>query len=228
MAIDHVSITPGTGKNIAVDTIGGNEFQIVKMALGAEDALDNVVDAGQQTMSASVPVAIASDQDFVKAEDAAHVSGDKSIMALGIRDDTLAAMSGAEGDYEPLHTDSKGALWTRHSDLYLSGAATRVSKRVAVTASQTGAAVWTPSSGKKFVLTKLVYSATAAGTIQLFDGTDSGNTVVTAIMSVAANGGFAFDWPTWAPYRSSTADNVLKYTTGSGAAGSLYVEGWEE
>lgn len=105
---------------------------------------------------------------------------------------------------------------------------TRVSKRVAVSASQTGATVWDPTGGTKFVLTKLVYSATGAGTVQLFDETDSGNTVITPIMSVAANGGFVLDWPADQPYRSATADNILKYTSGSGAAGSLLVEGWEE
>lgn len=107
-------------------------------------------------------------------------------------------------------------------------ALTRVSKRVAVSASQTGATVWDPTGGTKFVLTKLAYSATVAGTIQLFDETDSGNTVIGPIMSVAQNGDFAFDWPPDAPYRSAADDNILKYTSGSGTTGSLYVEGWEE
>lgn len=228
MAIEYVSITPGAGKNIAVDTIGGNEFQIVKLGLGAEDALDNVVDAGQQTMAASVPVVVASDQDFVKAEDAAHSSGDKGIMALAVYKDTPASQA-AEGDYHPLLTDAKGALWVRIEDTSYDGTAGRyrVSKRVAVTASQT-AAVWTPQSDKRFVLRKLVYSATAAGTVQLYDQTDSGNTVITPIMSIAANGGFVMEWPTDWPYRSAAANNVLKYTSGAGAAGSIYVEGWEE
>ena len=45
-----------------------------------------------------------------KAEDAAHASGDVGVMMLAVRDDTLAAFSGAEGDYEPLHTEANGAL----------------------------------------------------------------------------------------------------------------------
>lgn len=46
-----------------------------------------------------------------KAEDAIHASGDVGVMMLAIRDDTCGATSGAEGDYEPLHTDDTGRLW---------------------------------------------------------------------------------------------------------------------
>ena len=46
-----------------------------------------------------------------KAEDVAHASGDTGVMALAIRDDTLAAVSGTELDYEPLHTTGLGGLW---------------------------------------------------------------------------------------------------------------------
>ena len=47
-----------------------------------------------------------------KAEDAAHSSGDTGVFVLAVRDDTIGATSGTEGDYEALHTDSQGALWT--------------------------------------------------------------------------------------------------------------------
>lgn len=39
--------------------------------------------------------------DIVKAEDAAHSSGDKGIMALAVRSDTTAAKAGTDGDYAP-------------------------------------------------------------------------------------------------------------------------------
>jgi hypothetical protein len=48
-----------------------------------------------------------------KAEDAAHASGDTGVYVLAVRDDAIAAHSGTDGDYESLHTDSVGALWTR-------------------------------------------------------------------------------------------------------------------
>ncbi len=48
--------------------------------------------------------------ELAKAEDAAHVSGDKGIMALGVRKDTAVAL-GADGDYQPPIFDSTGKLW---------------------------------------------------------------------------------------------------------------------
>lgn len=47
-----------------------------------------------------------------KAEDAPHSSGDVGVMSLVVRNDTLAALSGLDGDYSPLQVDSLGALYT--------------------------------------------------------------------------------------------------------------------
>jgi len=49
--------------------------------------------------------------NLVLLEDAAHSDQDPGIQMLAIRDDTLNARSGAENDYEPLHTNANGALW---------------------------------------------------------------------------------------------------------------------
>jgi len=65
MAIEHVSVTEGAGKDIAVDTVGGVEYQIIKIALGAEDAMDIVLDSAQQTMANSLPVVLASNQTVI-------------------------------------------------------------------------------------------------------------------------------------------------------------------
>ncbi len=68
---------------------------------------------GQALSAASIPVVLASDQDFVKAEDAAHVSGDKGIMSLSVRRDTAASGAGTAGDYATLNTDANGRLYTQ-------------------------------------------------------------------------------------------------------------------
>jgi len=48
-----------------------------------------------------------------KREDDPHVSLDVGVMSLAIRDDTpSAAVSGVTGDYEPLHVDANGALYS--------------------------------------------------------------------------------------------------------------------
>ena len=105
---------------------------------------------------------------------------------------------------------------------------TRISLRVAIAAGgTTGGTVWDPAGGKKFCLTKLIVCCSATGTVQFFDGTDSGNTVIGPIVSLAANGGWSETWPMDMPYLSATADNLLKFTSSAAFAGSVYVEGWE-
>jgi hypothetical protein len=105
---------------------------------------------------------------------------------------------------------------------------TRISKRVAITASATGTTIWDPTTGWRFVLTMLWVSAKTAGDIEIFDATDSGNTVVSPIVTLNVGGGFVIQWPKDWPYRSAAVDNILKFTTGTVITGSVYVEGWEE
>ena len=49
--------------------------------------------------------------DLVLTEDAVHGSGDKGVMALVVRNDSLAALAGADGDYAPLQVNASGALY---------------------------------------------------------------------------------------------------------------------
>jgi hypothetical protein len=51
-----------------------------------------------------------------KAEDAAHASGDVGVMALAVRQDTMAALA-ANNDYIPLTTDSLGRLRIKESGM---------------------------------------------------------------------------------------------------------------
>ena len=46
-----------------------------------------------------------------KAEDAVHGDGDTGVMTLAVRNDTLAALAGTDGDYAPLQVDASGALY---------------------------------------------------------------------------------------------------------------------
>lgn len=67
---------------------------------------------GQKAKSASLPVTLASDEDVVKAEDAAHTTGDKGIVALAVRNDTAPSNNtNADGDYSVLKVDYYGRLW---------------------------------------------------------------------------------------------------------------------
>ena len=91
---------------------------------------------------------------------------------------------------------------------------------------QTAQTIWTPTSGKKFVITDIIISASAAGTIVLFDNTNSATTLVTPVLTLAANGGCVVNFGV-NRYTSAAANNVLKYTSGSGAAGNIMVKGYE-
>ena len=64
---DNIQTPAGSGGDpaVATDEIAGAHYQKIKIALGAEDELDTLLDAGQQAMANSVPVAIASNQSAV-------------------------------------------------------------------------------------------------------------------------------------------------------------------
>jgi hypothetical protein len=101
---------------------------------------------------------------------------------------------------------------------------TPVRKSVTFSASQTAITVWDPTAGKKFVVESIILSVTAAGTIHLFDETDAVANYLSYHTGVVGDQ-IQLIWPNGHP--SSTADNILKYTTGAGAAGQLTVFGYE-
>lgn len=50
-------------------------------------------------------------QSLSHNEDVAHVSGDTGLMSLAVRNDTLASLVDADGDYAPLQVNASGALY---------------------------------------------------------------------------------------------------------------------
>jgi hypothetical protein len=100
---------------------------------------------------------------------------------------------------------------------------TLIKKTVDATASQTAQDIWTPAGGNKFVITSYVITCTTAGIITLFDETDdTTNRIAKHDMSANSSGNVVFPLPV----PSSTADNDLKYTTGT-FVGSITVFGYE-
>lgn len=95
--VKHVDAIPVTQSG-TWDEVGINDS-------GNSITVDN---GGTFAVQASVAAAATS---IGKAEDAGHSDGDVGVPPLAVRDDTLNARSGAENDYEPLHTDANGALW---------------------------------------------------------------------------------------------------------------------
>lgn len=101
---------------------------------------------------------------------------------------------------------------------------TPVRKSVDFTASQTAQTIWTPQTDKKFAALVWIVSFSAAGALTVFDGTDDLTGRLFKLHG-AANGGMAV--PFALPALAAAQNNVMKYTTGSGAAGSLTVYGYE-
>lgn len=200
-----VSIDDGAG-NISVDDGGG--------AL----TVDGTVTANQGT-AASVanawPIIISDGTDQVEITD---VSGDgaldvnvvQSVGTTRLTDDAGTAYS----DANPLPV---GIVRNEN---------TRVSKQVALSASQTATALWTPAGGNTFVLAGGFLSVTAAGTFRIFDNSDAaGNMLMEGTFS--AGDQIPLAAIVGQPWESSSADNVLSYTSGTGFAGEITLFGYE-
>lgn len=88
---DNVAITAGVGTNIATDDVAGVHFQKIKLYASTDGT--------------ELPLSF--------AEDAAHTTGDHGIQTLTVRTDSATARAGADGDYQPIITDSQGRTWVR-------------------------------------------------------------------------------------------------------------------
>lgn len=103
------------------DVATGNPLPVEVRTPNGDSAMDDTADAVKVIASANSGVDIG-DVDVTslvpgtgatnlgKAEDAAHTSGDVGVMALAVRNDDLAALAGADGDYAPLQVTQNGAL----------------------------------------------------------------------------------------------------------------------
>jgi hypothetical protein len=164
--------------------------------------------------------AIKTDADTV----AGAVSASKmnvNISSGSIANTTFAATQGTAANLNATVVGT-GTFAVQSTDSVIG--ATFVVKTVDFSASATAQAIWTPAGGKKFVICDWVVSTSAAGVITIFDGTDN-TTLRVAKLNFAANGGAVKTYKK--PYVSATADNILKYTTGSVIAGSITVSGYE-
>ena len=108
-----------TAVEIIDNAISGSEMQVdVVAALPAGSnaigklAANSGVDIGDVDVTSIVPGTGAT--NLGKAEDAAHTSGDVGVMPLAVRNDALATLGGADGDYAPLQVDATGSLYTNN------------------------------------------------------------------------------------------------------------------
>lgn len=104
-SVDLLTTIDADTSAIAVDTAA----MVVDLAAIEAELLDQGVSldtiAGDTTSMDAILTALS------KAEDSVHGSGDQGIMGLAVRNDTLASLVDADGDYAPLQVNADGALY---------------------------------------------------------------------------------------------------------------------
>jgi len=124
-----VKISDDSGNTVAVDTSGAsNALKVsllatptidigdVSLLLGGTAASTNVGANTDQTLRVTMAVDDTLTQTLLGLshanEDDGHTSGDKGIMALGVRNNSLSTtFSGTDGDYTPIAVDGAGQVY---------------------------------------------------------------------------------------------------------------------
>ncbi len=112
-----------------------------------------------------------------------------------------------------------------------------IHKDVEYTTAQTGTAIWTPPTGKKFVVTDVTIATggTTAGVVTLWQGASGDTTysvgtdpaIFKGEFAPSANSkpGFVKQWKV--PYVSTTVDHILRITTSAAITIYVQVDGYE-
>lgn len=166
-----------------------------------------------------------------KAEDAAHASGDTGVAVFGRRIDTLAASSGASGDYETFNMNGSGALWVSERDPCSSGA-----KQFIAINQATGTQLFTGTASNRTYICHISLVTATAQNVALVSGTGTvcatstgplmGGTTAATGWNFAANTGIAAGGGGASIAKSDTdADNVclLQSSTGQISGVITYV-----
>lgn len=107
---DNVSITAGNGTSVATDDVSSVHYQKVKIALGADGAVDTLLDSGQQAMENSVPVTLASDQTAVPVDSELPAAG-------ALADATATPTTSTIGSF-PFVRDRNAGAWNFQTQVH--------------------------------------------------------------------------------------------------------------
>lgn len=153
-----------------------------------------------------------------KAEDNAHASGDTGVAVWGVRQDIPNATAAASGDYHYLATDMVGGLRTAlyETDFAVLGT-NHVKKYYTNAGAVTDGIVWSPAAGKRWYVTDLIISVSAATTVLIEDDKVGGDEAVMKL-DLAANSGLVVPFRT--PLFSGEDAADLLVTT---SAGNIYI-----
>lgn len=101
---------------------------------------------------------------------------------------------------------------------------TRVTHSATLSASQTGTTIWTPSSGKRIFITKVILAITVTGTLTMFSQSNSEANLL--LDGTQATGNREIDFSA-APWVATATNDILKWTTGTGTVGVVTLHGYE-
>lgn len=170
---------------------------------------------------------------LAKSEDDAHASGDKGIMALAVRKDTVGALAATDGDYIPLIVDSSGRL---HVNVGIMPAAARTTDsissvqatdalmdnltaltpaRAIIDAASSGDNTLVAAQGAGNAIRVHQLFLVSSGTVNVRFESGAGGTALTGQMNLVANTGFVLPFSP-VPW-FVTADNALLNLELSGA-----------
>jgi hypothetical protein len=146
----------------------------------------------------------ASGADMLKTEDSVHATGDPGIQMLAVRNDTLAALAGTDGDYSPFQVDANGALY------------------VSTTGSPSGTVTVTNATGSGALSTSTALSAAFRLTSVTVNFNAAPTTSENLTVTVNANDGAAYDTVLFSVDPSATSatdivfipDNDLVFESG--------------
>lgn len=139
----------------------------------------------------------------------------------------VAIVAAAAGILKVGVVDGAGALFSDSNPLPVKPTnygKTPVRKVNTFAAAETDIAIWTPGASAKFVIESILISATGAGVLRIFDNSNSAANTIT-LHTLAVGNQLQIVFPSGHP--SSAPNNVLRYSTGAGAAGDITVFGYE-
>ena len=111
----YVSDEDALTKLTEIDTVLDNIYidtSAMVVDLAAIEVLLTSIDSDTTDIKTAVEII----DDIVQEEDAAHSTGDKGVMGLAVRNDTLASLVSTDGDYAPLQVDADGSLYVTLSE----------------------------------------------------------------------------------------------------------------
>jgi len=139
----------------------------------------------------------------------------------------VPVVSAAAGVQQVGITDGAGNLFKNTNPLCVTPApnpGTFWRQHIAYTASQTAQSIHTPASGKTAFVQGLILTPTAGGNVTIYDQTDSATSELFD-GTLPASGVFPIMFSP--PVPLSAINNLLRYNTGSGAAGDLVAWGYD-